>query len=64
MFGQGSDDEHGVQFGHVEPKVFDEYMSKPYNVCLITRKGNAWQGDRSIANTFEDMRNALAEQDK
>jgi len=64
MFGQGSDDEHGVQFGHVEPKVFDEYMSKPYNVCLITRKGNAWQGDRSIADTFEDMRKALEEQDK
>jgi|APGre2960657373_1045057.scaffolds.fasta_scaffold02910_4 hypothetical protein len=64
MFGQGSDDEYGVQFGHVEPKVFDEYMTKPYNVCLITRKGNAWQGDRSIADTFDDMRQALAEQDK
>jgi hypothetical protein len=49
---------------NVEPKVFDEYMSKPYNVCLITRKGNAWQGDRSIADTFEDMRKALEEQDK
>ena len=64
MFGRGHDDEYGVQFGHVEPKVHDEYMSKPYNVCLITRKGNAWQGDRSIADTFEDMRKALEEQDK
>jgi hypothetical protein len=64
MFGRGHDDEYGVQFGHVEPKVHDEYMTKPYNVCLITRKGNAWQGDRSIADTFDDMRQALAEQDK
>lgn len=64
MFGRGSDDDNGVQFGHVEPKVHDEYMSKPYNVCLITREGNSWQGNRSIAATFERMRQALAEQDK
>ena len=64
MFGQGSDDDAGVQFGHVEPKVYGEYMTKPYNVCLITREGNSWQGNRSIPATFERMRQALIEQDK
>ena len=64
MFGQGSDEDAGVQFGHVEPKVYDEYMTKPYNVCLVTREGNSWQGNRSIEATFERMRRALAEQDK
>lgn len=64
MFGKGSDDDNGVQFGHVEPKVHDEYMSKPYNVCLITREGNSWQGNRSISATFDRMRQALEEQDK
>lgn len=64
MFGKGSEDDNGVQFGHVEPKVHDEYMSKPYNVCLITREGNSWQGNRSVAATFERMRQALEEQDK
>ena len=64
MFGQGSDDDAGVQFGHVEPKVYSEYMTKPYNVCLITREGNSWQGNRSIPATFERMKQALIEQDK
>lgn len=62
MFGRGSDDDNGVQFSHIDPKIFDEYMTKPYNVCMMTREGNSWQGNRSVADTFARMRRAIEEQ--
>lgn len=62
MFGRGSDDDNGVQFGHVEPKVFDQYMTKPGNVCMMTREGNSWQGNRSVSDTYARMRRAIEEQ--
>ena len=52
-FGKGSSDLSGAQFGHISPKKFDKYATRPYNVILQNRHGNSMQTNDSIANTVE-----------
>jgi hypothetical protein len=54
-FGQGSKKLNGVQFGHINPKGFDTYATKPYNVILMSRHGNLMQSNASISETLEKM---------